>query len=307
MKERIVILLMMVFLIGCDKKADPNEPTGFLQVKGSDTIVNAAQKISEEFMKQYPHIFVAVTGGGSGVGVASLINKTADVATMSREISKKEIEMARKRGVEPNEFIIGYDGVALIVNRNNLVSQLSFKDLYKIYTGKAVNWKEFGGADLKIVTLSREVSSGTYMYFKDEVVKLGRKESVEEFSSGTLLLSSSQAIVEEVSGNEAAIGYLGMGYVCDRIKPIKVAKEGEYAAEGMDGSVTGTADKYIMPDTNSVLSKRYPLSRPLYFFTNGKPAGIIKLFIEYTLSAAGQQQMVESGFVPGRQKIVKED
>jgi phosphate transport system substrate-binding protein len=291
MKVKILLLLTAVFLIGCEKKADPNEPAGFLQVKGSDTIVNAAQKISEEFMKEYPHIFVAVTGGGSGVGIASLINKTADIATASREITKKEIELARKRGVEPNEFVIAFDGVAVIVNKNNPVDKLSINDLHRIFTGKAVSWKEFGGKDAYIVTLSREVSSGTYAYFKDEVVKLGKKESSEEFSSETLLLSSSQAIVEEVVTNEAAIGYLGMGYTSDRTKTIRISKDGEY----------------IAPDVNSVLSKRYPLSRPLYFFTNGQPKGITKLYIEYALSPAGQKELEESGFVPRKQTIVKED
>jgi phosphate transport system substrate-binding protein len=291
MKVKILLILTAVFLAGCEKKADPGEPVGFLQVKGSDTIVNAAQKISEEFMKVYPHIYVAVTGGGSGVGIASLINKTAGIATSSREITKKEIELARKRGVEPNEFVIAYDGVAVIINKDNPVEKLSIDDLHRIYTGKATNWKEFGGKDAHIVTLSREVSSGTYSYFKDEVVKLGKKESTEEFSSETLLLSSSQAIVEEVVTNEAAIGYLGMGYASDRTKTVGVGRGGEF----------------FVPDVNNVLSKKYPLSRPLYFFTNGRPEGVTKLFIEYALSPAGQKEMVESGFVPRKQTIVKED
>jgi phosphate transport system substrate-binding protein len=144
---------------------------------------------------------------------------------------------------------------------------------------------------LPIVTLSREVSSGTYTYFKDEVVKLGKKETNGEFSSDTLLLSSSQAIVEEVVANETAIGYLGMGYVSNRTKTIKVSKDGGFFA----------------PDVNSVLSKRYPLSRPLYFYTNGQPKGIVKIFVDFTMSPLGQKQMVESGFVPRKQTIVKED
>lgn len=288
MKLKLLLFLILLWafcLAGCGRKQD------FLQVKGSDTMVNAAQKISEEFVKKYPHILVAVTGGGSGVGVASLINKTADVATMSREISKKEIEIAQKRGVEPNELVIAYDGVALIVNPNNPVSELSINDLHRIFTGEATSWKEFGGKDLTIVKLSREVSSGTYTYFKDEVVKLGKKETNREFSDDTLLLSSSQSIVEEVVANEAAIGYLGMGYVSDRTKTIKVSKDGGFFA----------------PDVNSVLSKRYPLSRPLYFYTDGQPKGIVKIFVDFTLSPLGQKQMVESGFVPRMQTIAKED
>ena len=287
----IIVLIWISCIIGCRKANPAGEQMGMIRIKGSDTIVNAVQMVSEEFMNQYPHIFVAVTGGGSGVGIASLINKTTDIATASREITKKEIEMAGKRGVEPNEFIIAYDGVAVIVNKNNPIERLNINDLHNIYTGKITNWKELGGKDISIVTLSREVSSGTYAYFKEEVVHLGRKGSSEEFSPETLLLSSSQAIVEEVVNNESAIGYLGMGYVSDRTKTVRVAKDSEY----------------IAPDVNSVLSKQYPLSRPLYFFTNGSPNGVTKLFIDFTLGPEGQKQMVESGFVPRMQTIVQKD
>ncbi len=283
--------ILGLWLGGCSETIDPNEPTGFIQVKGSDTIVNAAQMISEEFMKEYPHVFVAITGGGSGVGIASLINKTCDVATASREMKSKEIDMANKRGVEPEEFTVAYDGVALIVNKNNPIDKLTIEDLHKIFTGKATNWKEFGGRDLEIVTLSREVSSGTHMYFKEEVVQLGKKGSTEEFSDKTLLLSSSQAIVEEVAANEATIGYLGMGYVSDRTKALLISKDGV-------GS---------LPDVDNVRRKKYPLSRPLYFYTNGKPEGVTKLFMDFSLSPKGQQQFVETGFVPIGETVVEKD
>jgi phosphate transport system substrate-binding protein len=276
------VFLVMFLVVGCGEQVEPNEPAGFIRVKGSDTVVNAAQKVAEEFMKEYPHIFVAVTGGGSGVGIASLISKTCDVATASREMKPKEIEMAEKRGVFPKEFTVAHDGVAVIVNKDNPVDKLTIEDLHKIFTGKATNWKEFGGKDLHIVTLSREVSSGTHMYFKEEVVQLGKKDNHEEFSPQTLLLTSSQAIVEEVAGNEAAIGYLGMGYVSDRTKPLLVAKGGQF----------------YPPDVDNVLKKAYPLSRGLYFYTNGEPQGVTKLFIDFTLSHKGQQQFRETGFVP---------
>jgi phosphate transport system substrate-binding protein len=233
-------------------------------------------------MKEYPYVFVAITGGGSGVGIASLINKTCDVATASREIKPKEIELAKKQDVYPREFVVAHDGVAVIVNKNNPVDKLTIEDLHRIFTGKAGNWKQFGGKDLAIVTLSREVSSGTYAYFKEQVIHLGNKESTEEFSPQTLLLSSSQAIVEEVSTNEAAVGYLGMGYISDRTKTLSLGKNGQF----------------YPPDVNNVLNGRYPLSRPLYFYTNGEPRGTIKLFIDFTLSAEGQQQFKETGFVP---------
>jgi phosphate transport system substrate-binding protein len=291
MERLILITILAIGLAGCKETVNPGEPVGFIQVKGSDTIVNAAQKVAEEFMKDYPHVFVAVTGGGSGVGIASLINKTCDVATCSREMKPKEIELAEKRGVFPREFTVAHDGVAVIVNKDNPVDKLTIEDLHKIFTGKAGNWKEFGGKDLPIVTLSREVSSGTHMYFKEEVVQLGKKGSGEEFSPQTLLLTSSQTIVEEVAGNEAAIGYLGMGYVSDRTKPLLVAK-------GSD---------FYPPDVNNVIKKAYPLSRGLYFYTNGEPNGVTKLFIDFTLSPKGQQQFIETGFVPVGVTVAQKD
>jgi phosphate transport system substrate-binding protein len=281
---RVILISTMAVLLlgGCGESIDPNEPQGFVQTKGSDTMVNAIQMVAEEFMKDYPHVFVAVTGGGSGVGIASLINKTCDVATASREMKQKEIEMALKHGVNPKEFTIAYDGVAVIVNKNNPVEKLTIENLHRIFTGKATNWKEFGGKDLRIVTLSREVSSGTHMYFKEEVIQLGKKDSKEEFSQGTLLLTSSQAIVEEVAGNEEAIGYLGMGYLSDRTKAVQVSK----------------GKGFYLPDVENVLKKLYPLSRGLYIYTNGEPQGVAKLLIDFTMSPAGQQQFVATGFVP---------
>ncbi len=287
----IVVSLMAVCVVGCGEDIDPNEPQGFIQTKGSDTTVNAMQQVAENFMQAYPHIFVAVTGGGSGVGIASLINKTCDVATASREMKPKEIEIAHKRKVDPKEFVVAYDGVAVIVNMGNPVDKLTIEDLHRIFTAKATNWSRFGGKDLPIVTLSREVSSGTHMYFKEEVIQLGKKDSTEEFSAETLLLTSSQAIVEEVAGNEAAIGYLGMGYLSDRTKPMQIAKGGEF----------------YPPDVNNVIEKTYPLSRPLFVYTDGEPQGITKLFVDFILSPTGQKQFMETGFVPVGVTVAQKD
>jgi phosphate transport system substrate-binding protein len=281
--QAIAIAVTAVFLAGCGESIEPNEPQGFIQAKGSDTMVNAVQMVAEVFMKDYPHIFVAVTGGGSGVGIASLINKTCDVASASREMKAKEIEIANQHGVYPKEFVVAYDGVAVIVNKNNPVDKLTIDDLHKIFTGEATSWKQFGGKDLPIVTLSREVSSGTHMYFKEEVIQLGKKDSRDEFSKETLLLTSSQAIVEEVAGNEEAVGYLGMGYLSDRTKALQIGKGG---------------GEFYFPTVENVLKKTYPLSRGLYAYTNGEPQGVVKLFIDFTLSPAGQKQFTDAGFVP---------
>ena len=276
-------VLAAAFITGCGKDVDPNEPSGFVRIKGSDTLVNAVQEVSEEFMKEYPYVFVAVTGGGSGVGIASLINKTCDVASSSREMKPKEIEIAQRHGVYPKEFTVAFDGVAVIVNKDNPIGKLTIDDLHRIFTGKAARWTEFGGKDLPIVTLSREVSSGTHAYFKEEVVQLGKKDSTEEFSAKTLLLSSSQAIVEEVVTNEAAVGYLGMGYAGDRTKSIRVSKAG---------------GEFIPPTVKEVMAKRYPLARGLYFYTDGDPKGAVKLFVDFGLGPEGQLHFENTGFVP---------
>mgnify|MGYP000937858821 FL=1 len=333
MKVVSLSLLAASLLAGCAQSIDPNSPQGFIQTKGSDTIVNAMQEVSEEFMKQYPHVFVAITGGGSGVGIASLINKTTEIATCSREMKPKEIEMAEKRGVHPHEIVIAYDGIAVIVNHANPIDRLSIDELHDIFTGKITNWKSLGGPDLPLVTLSREVSSGTHMYFKEVVVQLSKKGSTEEFSKETLLLTSSQAIVEEVANNVGAIGYLGMGYLSDRTKALLVGKvsgsekgrSGLYSSTKSPGSIslkngqaealdarpgfegeksnqeifppqsrpdlpfsdpepgTQANDGFYPPTVEDVINKTYPLSRPLYLYTDGQPQGIVRLFVEYAL------------------------
>ncbi len=276
------LLLFFVFLSACSSYKIKG-PAGFIQIKGSDTLVNVVQYLAEEFMKKNPYIFVAVTGGGSGVGIASLINKTTDIADASRRMKKKEIEMAKKRGVNPYEIVVGYDGIAVIVNKNNPVDKLTIKQLHDIYTGKITNWKELGGEDLKIVALSREVSSGTHLYFKEHVVELGKKTK-DEFASSVLMFSSNQAIVEEVTSNEQAIGYIGMGYLNERVKAVALARKEN--------------SPYVYPTTEEVLAKKYPLSRPLYMYTNGAPKGIIKKFIDFVLSKEGQMIFKRIGFVP---------
>jgi len=291
-----LVLLPVAFLAGCGEAIDPNEPQGFVQTKGSDTIVNAMQEVAEEFMLKYPHVFVAVTGGGSGVGIASLINQTTEIATASREMKAKEIEMAEKHGVHPKEIVVAYDGVAVIVNLENPIDRLSISDLHDIFTGKITNWKQINGEDRSIVTLSREVSSGTHMYFKEVVVQLEKKGSTEEFSKETLLLTSSQAIVEEVANNKGAIGYLGMGYLSARTKPILVGKTSGTPDAG--DQRRGPKDGFFPPTVENVVKKTYPLSRPLFLYANGEPQGNVKLLVDFTLSPTGQTQFMETGFVP---------
>jgi phosphate transport system substrate-binding protein len=195
----------------------------------------------------------------------------------------QEIQQAKSRGIEPKEITVAHDGVAVIVNKNNPVEKLTIDDLHRIFTGEVKNWKELGGKDVPIVMLSREVNSGTHEYFKEQVIQLGNKDSTDEFSKQALLLSSSQAIVEETVSNEGSIGYLGMGYVSDRTKSLQISGDGK---------------EFYLPTIDNVVKKAYPLSRGLYFYTNGEPQGLAKLFIEFALSPTGQQQFIDAGFVP---------
>ncbi|MEW6101922.1 MAG: phosphate ABC transporter substrate-binding protein [Candidatus Omnitrophota bacterium] len=255
-----------------------------IQIKGSDTMVNLVQAWAERFMAENPNEFIAVTGGGSGTGLSSLISGTCDIAMSSREIKQKEIDLAKQKGINPSETKVGLDGLAVIVHPANPVSQLTLDELAGIFTGKIANWKELGGKDEKIVILSREVNSGTHVYFKEHILRKNDPNSKEEFSPSALLLSSSQAIADEVANNPQAIGYYGMGYISAKQKPIAVAKD--------------KTSEYVAPTIDNVLSGKYPVSRPLFIYTNGEPQGLVKKFDEFILSKEGQKIVLETDFVP---------
>jgi phosphate transport system substrate-binding protein len=255
-----------------------------IQVKGSDTMVNLAQAWAEKYMQENPGDFVAVTGGGSGTGISSLISGTCDIANASRTIKEKEIALAKQRGINPFEIKVGLDGLAVVVNPKNPITKLTIDQLAQIFTGKVTNWKEVGGEDAKIVILSREVNSGTHVYFKEHVLRKGNLEGKEEFASGVLLLSSSQAIADEVAQNPAAIGYYGMGYISNKQKPIMVAKDEK--------------SEYEVPSIENVINGKYPISRPLFIYTNGQPQGLVKKFIDFVLSKEGQDIVLATDFVP---------
>lgn len=255
-----------------------------IQIKGSDTMVNLGQAWAEKYMEKNPSKFIAITGGGSGTGIASLLNGTCDIAMSSRDIKEKEITLAAKKGISPYGIKIALDGLAVVVNLQNPVERLSIDELGGIFTGKIVNWKDVGGKDERIVLLSREVNSGTHVYFKEHILRKGDPNSKEEFAPGALLLSSSQAIADEVASNPAAIGYYGMGYVSGKQKPVLVAND--------------ETSTYEAPTIENVVSGRYPISRPLFFYTNGEPQGLVKEFVDFCLSQEGQEIILDTDFVP---------
>ncbi|MFH1046287.1 MAG: phosphate ABC transporter substrate-binding protein [Candidatus Omnitrophota bacterium] len=255
-----------------------------IQIKGSDTMVNLGQAWAEKYMELNPADFVAVTGGGSGTGLSSLISGSCDIAMSSRNIKEKEIALAQKKGINPYEIKVALDGLAVVVHPANPLSQLTTEQLADIFTGKIANWKEVGGNAEKIVLLSREVNSGTHVYFKEHVLRKNNPASQEEFAPGALMLSSSQAIADEVGSNPAAIGYYGMGYISNKQKPLAIAQS--------------VQSEYVAPTIENVLSGTYPISRPLFVYTNGKPAGLVQKFIDFALSAPGQEIVLATDFVP---------
>jgi phosphate transport system substrate-binding protein len=255
-----------------------------IQVKGSDTMVNLGQAWAEKYMEKDPSNFVAVTGGGSGTGLSSLISGSCDIAMSSRNIKEKEIGLAKQKGINPNEIKVALDGLAVVVNPINPVSKLTTDQLAAIFTGKITNWKELGGKDEKIVLLSREVNSGTHVYFKEHVLRRNDPNSKEEFASNALMLSSSQAIADEVAGNSSAIGYYGMGYISKKQKALFIAKDEK--------------SEYETPTIENVISGKYPISRPLFLYTNGAPEGLVERFVDFALSKEGQDIVLATDFVP---------
>lgn len=259
-------------------------PKNSIQIKGSDTMVNLGQAWAEKCMEANSSEFIAVTGGGSGTGLSSLISGTCDIAMSSLNIKEKEIGLAEKKGIHPCEIKVALDGLAVVVNLKNPINKLTIDELAQIFTGRITNWKELGGLDQRIVVLSREVNSGTHVYFKEHVLRKNDPASKEEFAASALMLSSSQAIADEVAANTGAIGYYGMGYISPKQKPVFVAIDSK--------------SEYEAPTIENVVNGKYPISRPLFFYTNAEPQGLIKKFVDFCLSKDGQKIVLETDFVP---------
>lgn len=252
------------------------ELTGSITIEGSDTMVNLAQAWQEKFNEANPGVMIAVKGGGSGTGIAALINGTVDFANASREIKDEEKAQATEKGIDAVETKVAVDGIAVIVNPANGVGELTLDQLGKIYRGEIKNWKDVGGADKPIVLLSRDSSSGTYEYFKEEVV--AKDDENAEYAKEAKLLPSTQAIVDETKANPDAIGYVGLGYVVPEVKVV--------AIDGVAASIDAAKDG------------SYVLSRGLYMYSNGAPADVMKAYIDWILGPDGQAVVTDQGFVP---------
>ena len=284
-------ILVILILSACVSNSDteeviPPDSSEYINNTGSDTMVNLALAWAEQYQQINPESNLSVSGGGSGTGIASLINKTTDIANASRKIKSIEIDNALSNGIEPIEFIVARDAIAVIVNPNNPIDHLTLQQLSDIYSGKINNWKEIGGEDRPIVRLSRETNSGTHVHFLEQVLRLGSKENKTLFSTDTLLLPSSEVIGAEIRSNPNAIGYDGLGYVTDDMKVVAVSVSQE---EG-----TG----FIFPSAETVNDGTYPIARDLYMYTSGLPKGFIKEYLEWIHSPEAQQIVTQLGFVP---------
>ena len=275
----VIILLLSIF--GMSAYGASNRT---LQVKGSDTMVNLGQAWAEEFMHQHPDVSIAVTGGGSGTGIAAILSGTCDIAQSSRDLKPEEIAKGKEKGKPIEVTEVAIDGLAVVVNPSNPVTLLTLDQLSGIFTGKIKNWKELGGHDLPILILSRERNSGTHVYFLEHVLRHGNAKGPEEFSSTALMMLSSQAIIQEVESSEGAIGYVGLGYVTTKEKILGIAK-----------SPDGPSSQ---PSIETARSGDYPISRPLYFLTRGEPQGEIKAFVDFVLGPQGQEIVQALDFVP---------
>jgi phosphate transport system substrate-binding protein len=288
MKRLIILFLLSTFILAsCGTSQNPASDSAaqYIENKGSDTIVNLALAWAEKYQGNHPDVRISVTGGGSGTGIAALINNTVDIANASRKIKDEENAEAQSQGVEPVEHIIARDAIAVIVNPENPVNELTLKQISDIYSGKITNWSEVGGEDRPIVRLSRETNSGTHVYFLETVLRLGNKEDKTLFSMDTLLLPSSEGIIAEVRQNPNAIGYDGLGYVPKDLKMIAIAKEEDGGA-------------YVLPSIETVNDKSYAIARDLYMYTNGEPTGVVKDYLQWILSPEAQQIVADLGFVP---------
>lgn len=285
MKRKLFITAALATALFSGFSAQAEERT-VIQNKGSDTLVNVAQAWAEHYRDVKPSVALAVSGGGSGTGIAAMINGTVDIANASRKMKSKEVEAAKKKGQNPVEHVVGYDALAVYINKANPAKSLSFEQLKAIYIrgGKATKWSDIGlkvpgcKSD-KIVVVSRQNNSGTYAYFKKAV--LGKKG---KFRQGTLDMHGSKDVVDLVEKTPCAIGYSGLAYATDHVKMSCISKK--------------TGEACINPSVATASDRSYPIARPLFMYTNGEPVGEIKAYLDWVKSDKGQCILLKKGYAP---------
>ncbi len=276
MKKYIVTVVAAAMLASCAGYCSAAEK--MVQIKGSDTLINMVQKLAELYMAKKPGTAIAVTGGGSGTGIAAMINKTCDIANASRDMKASEVEKAMAKGVDPKRVVVAIDGLCIITNSQNPVTKLTVEQIGKIYRGEATDWSQVGGASGPITLYGRQSNSGTYDFMKEVVMK-------GEYSSALKSMNGNAQIIEAIKQDRSGIGYVGVGYVKDAsgITVLEVARN--------------PAMGYYSPlNSADVKSGKYPISRPLNQYLNGTPTGVVKDFIMFELSSEGQSIVEKEGF-----------
>jgi phosphate transport system substrate-binding protein len=279
LKLAVLLLFLGVFAIaGCSKKDRQTQNKNAVTIKGSDTMVHLMSTLAENYMKKNPEVQVSVTGGGSGTGIAALINGTTDICASSRDMQQKEKDQAKGKNINPVEKTIAFDGIAIVVNPENPIKDITLEQLKKIYTGIYKNWKEVGGPDQPITVLSRESNSGTYVFFQEHVLEK------ENYAPTVKLMPATSAIVQSVTSDKWSIGYVGLGYTKEaKVKIVPVKKDAGASA--------------VMPSHETVLDKSYPIARALYLYFNGEPTESNKTFLDFSLSPEGQKIVEETGYI----------
>jgi len=283
-KTKLFLMLPLIGMLSCGKAKNEDKATASsgtevsVTIKGSDTVLPLAQKEAEELMKTNADVSITVVGGGSGVGITAMIDGTTDIAMASRDLKTEEKMKFADKKIEIEEVIIAYDALTVIVNPANKVSKLTREQLEKIFTGEIKNWKEVGGADEKIVAYSRESSSGTYEFFKEEVM------DKKNYATDILNLPATGAIVQAVGQTKGAIGYIGLAYETKEVKQLAVSYD--------------QGKTFVEPSIASAKDKSYPIARPLFYMFDKKNADKVKTVVDYALSAEGQKIVGEIGYIP---------
>jgi phosphate transport system substrate-binding protein len=287
----ITVLVIIAIIAGYYSFAHKTAETvhSTINQKGSDTLLVLAQRWAEEYMKKNPDVRIAVSGGGSGAGIAALINGQIDIADASREIKQIEIDEAKARGIDPVEWKVAIDGISVIIHPSNPINELTIEQLSAIYRGEIKNWKELGGPDLWIVTYGRQSNSGTYVYWKEHV--LGNKDYRADMQS----LNGNSDIVDAVSRDKAAIGYVGIAYAESRRDEVKIL-----AVKKDAGSPA------VLPSQETIVDGSYPIARYLYFYTNGVPKGALAEYLRWVIGPEGQAIVPEVGYIPLPRSVAEE-
>jgi len=271
--KKLILIALIATMVSCIQA----QKVGF-KIKGSDTVLPLTQKEAELYMQKNPNTSIMVTGGGSGVGISALQSGTTDIAQASRSLKLDEKMKLNDAGKAFKETIIAYDAISIIVNPSNKVSKLTREQLEGIFTGKITNWKEVGGDDMKMVVYSRETSSGTYEFVKEHVM------SKKNYATSALLMPATGAIIQSVSQTKGAIGYVGLAYVEKTVKALEVSYD--------------KGKTYVAPTIANAKSKKYPITRPLYYYYLASTEKTISPYVKFILSAEGQKIVLDEGYVP---------